>query len=45
MLSAGITVPICLHEALSEGRSKDGDLVMLAALGTSFSWGAALLRW
>jgi 3-oxoacyl-[acyl-carrier-protein] synthase III len=28
---------ICLHEALSEGRVKDGDLVMLVAFGTGFS--------
>ena len=43
--TAGASVPICLHEALSEGRIKDGDLVMLVAFGTGFSWGATLLRW
>lgn len=43
--TAAASVPICLHEALSEGRIKDGDLVMLVAFGTGFSWGAALLRW
>jgi len=43
--TAGASVPICVHEALSEGRIKDGDLVMLVAFGTGFSWGATLLRW
>ncbi len=43
--TAGASVPICLHEALAEGRIKDGDLVMPVAFGTGFSWGATLLRW
>ena len=43
--TAGASVPICLHEALAEDRIKDGDLVMLVAFGTGFSWGATLLRW
>ena len=43
--TAAASVPICLHEALAEGRIKDGDLVMLVAFGTGFSWGATLLRW
>jgi 3-oxoacyl-[acyl-carrier-protein] synthase III len=43
--TAAASVPICLHEALSAGRIKDGDLVMLVAFGTGFSWGANLLRW
>ncbi len=34
-----------LHETLSEGRIKDGDLVMPVAFGTGFSWGATLRRW
>jgi 3-oxoacyl-[acyl-carrier-protein] synthase-3 len=36
---------MALHEALGAGRIKDGDLVLLAAFGTGFSWGASLLRW
>jgi 3-oxoacyl-[acyl-carrier-protein] synthase III len=43
--TAAASVPICLHEALAEGRTTDGDLVMLVAFGTGFSWGATLLRW
>jgi 3-oxoacyl-[acyl-carrier-protein] synthase III len=43
--TAAASVPICLHEAVSGGRMKAGDLVMLVAFGTGFSWGATLLRW
>jgi 3-oxoacyl-[acyl-carrier-protein] synthase-3 len=43
--TAGASVPICLHEAVMGGRVKEGDLVMLVAFGTGFSWGATLLRW
>ncbi len=43
--TAAASVPICLHEALAAGRIKAGDLVMLVAFGTGFSWGATLLRW
>jgi len=27
------------------GLVQDGDLVLLAAFGTGFSWGATLIRW
>lgn len=43
--TAAASVPICLHEALVAGRIKEGDLILLAAFGTGFSWGASLLRW
>ncbi len=43
--TAAASVPICLHEAVSGGRVKDGDLLMLVAFGTGFSWGATLVRW
>jgi 3-oxoacyl-[acyl-carrier-protein] synthase-3 len=43
--TAGASVPICLHEAVTAGRLEDHDLVMLVAFGTGFSWGATLLRW
>ncbi|MBI2527554.1 MAG: ketoacyl-ACP synthase III [Candidatus Rokubacteria bacterium] len=43
--TAAASVPICLHEALTQGRIKDGDLILLAAFGTGFSWGATLIRW
>jgi 3-oxoacyl-[acyl-carrier-protein] synthase-3 len=43
--TAAASVPMCLDEAVRAGRVKEGDLVMLVAFGTGFSWGATLLRW
>ena len=39
------SVPIALCEAWENGKVKDGDLVCLAAFGSGFTWGSALLRW
>jgi len=38
------TLPIALHEALSQGRIHDQDLVSLSAIGAGFTWGSVLLR-
>ena len=39
------SIPIALSEAVKEGRAKKGDLVMLAAFGSGFTWASALMRW
>ena len=39
------TLPMCLSEAEAEGKLKKGDLVMTAAFGSGFTWGANLIRW
>lgn len=39
------SIPIALSEAVEAGAVKKGDLVCLAAFGSGFTWGAALLRW
>lgn len=39
------SIPIALSEAFREGRIKKGDLICLAAFGSGFTWGAALLQW
>jgi 3-oxoacyl-[acyl-carrier-protein] synthase-3 len=39
------SVYVALEEAVSAGRLSRGDLVLLAAFGGGFAWGAALLRW
>jgi 3-oxoacyl-[acyl-carrier-protein] synthase-3 len=39
------SIPIALSEAVEEGRIQQGDLVMLAAFGSGFTWGSALMRW
>ncbi len=43
--TSAASVPICIHEAFTEGRIKEGDLILTAAFGTGFAWGATLLRW
>ena len=39
------SVYVALAEAVSLGRLHPGDLVLLAAFGGGFTWGAVLLRW
>lgn len=39
------SIPIALCEAWQEGKIKDGDLVCLAAFGSGFTWGSALIKW
>ena len=39
------SVPIALCEAWEDGKINDGDLICLAAFGSGFTWGSALLRW
>jgi 3-oxoacyl-[acyl-carrier-protein] synthase-3 len=39
------SVYVALEEAWATGRLKTGDLVLMAAFGGGFTWGAALLRW
>jgi 3-oxoacyl-[acyl-carrier-protein] synthase-3 len=39
------SIPIALSEAWEGGRVKDGDLVCLAAFGSGFTWGSALMEW
>jgi len=39
------SIPIALTEAWEEGKVKDGDLVVLAAFGSGFTWGSAIIRW
>jgi 3-oxoacyl-[acyl-carrier-protein] synthase-3 len=39
------SIPICICEARAEGRLKKGDLLLAAAFGSGFTWGAFLMRW
>lgn len=39
------SVPIALCEAWENGKVKEGDLVCLAAFGSGFTWGSALMEW
>jgi 3-oxoacyl-[acyl-carrier-protein] synthase III len=39
------SVYVALEEALAAGRIKRGDLLLMAAFGGGFAWGAVLMRW
>jgi len=39
------SIPIALDEAVEEGLIKENSLVCLAAFGSGFTWGSALIRW
>jgi 3-oxoacyl-[acyl-carrier-protein] synthase-3 len=39
------SVPIALTEAVELGKIKSGDLVVLAAFGSGFTWGSVIMRW
>ena len=43
--TSAASVPIALHEALEEGKIKDGDKVLLISFGAGATWAAALLQW
>ena len=42
--TSAASVPLALYEAVTDGRIKKGDLVLLEAMGGGFTWGAALAR-
>lgn len=39
------SIPIALDEAVAEGRLARGDLLVLTAFGSGFTWGSAAIRW
>lgn len=39
------SVPIALTEAWEKGQVKPGDLIVLAAFGSGFTWASAVIRW
>ncbi len=43
--TSAASIPLALDAARKDGRIKDGDLVMIEAIGGGFTWGSALLRW
>jgi 3-oxoacyl-[acyl-carrier-protein] synthase-3 len=43
--TSAASIPLALATAAGDGRIKQGDLVMLEAMGGGFTWGAVLLRW
>jgi 3-oxoacyl-[acyl-carrier-protein] synthase-3 len=43
--TSAASVPLALAAAVSDGRIKRGDLILMEAMGGGFTWGAALMRW
>jgi 3-oxoacyl-[acyl-carrier-protein] synthase-3 len=43
--TSAASIPLALNAAYEDGRLKEGDLVLLEAMGGGFTWGALLLRW
>jgi len=39
------SIPIALDECVRAGKLGRGDLLMLAAFGSGFTWGSAAVRW
>src|SRR5919204_663191 len=43
--TSSASVPLTLDQANRAGRLKDGDLVLMMAIGGGMAWGSALLEW
>jgi 3-oxoacyl-[acyl-carrier-protein] synthase-3 len=43
--TSGATIPIILDETLRAGKIKKGDIVVFAAVGSGWTWGAAVMKW
>ena len=39
------SIPIALTEAWQEGKIKEGNIIVLAAFGSGFTWGSTIIRW
>ena len=39
------SIPICISEALDEGKINKGDIVVCAAFGSGFLWGSCIIKW
>ena len=43
--TSAASIPIALDEALTSGRIKDGDYILLEAFGGGLTWASALIKW
>jgi 3-oxoacyl-[acyl-carrier-protein] synthase-3 len=43
--TSAASIPLALETAVRDGRIKQGQLVLLEAMGGGFTWGSALIRW
>lgn len=42
--TSAASIPLALHQGVSDGRIRPGQLVLLEAMGGGFTWGSALVR-
>jgi len=43
--TSSASVPLTLDQANRAGKLKDGDLILMMAIGGGMAWGSALMRW
>jgi 3-oxoacyl-[acyl-carrier-protein] synthase-3 len=43
--TSAASIPLALSAACQDGRIKQGQLVLIEAMGGGFTWGSALIRW
>jgi 3-oxoacyl-[acyl-carrier-protein] synthase-3 len=43
--TSAASIPLALDQAVSEGKIRRGDLLLMEAMGGGLTWGAALARW
>jgi 3-oxoacyl-[acyl-carrier-protein] synthase-3 len=43
--TSAASIPLALAAAVDEHRVKEGQLVLMEAMGGGFTWGAVLVRW
>ncbi len=43
--TSAASIPLALNEAVTDGRIKRGDLILMEAMGGGFTWASSLVRW
>lgn len=43
--TSAASIPLGLNEAATDGRLKEGDLVLLCGFGAGLTWGTAIMQW
>lgn len=43
--TSAASIPLCLAEAVKQGKVKKGDVIAIAGFGAGLSWASAIIRW
>ena len=43
--TAAASIPIALDTLVKSGKLVDGDNILLASIGSGWTWGAGLIKW